>query len=47
MTDTRTPSGSVDTPTLVITGGIDRVGFPFESVLVTNTGELNVLSGGS
>ncbi len=47
MTDTSTPSGSVETPTLVITGGMDGVALPFESVPVTNTGELNVLSGGS
>jgi hypothetical protein len=46
VTETWIPSGSVDTPTLVITGGSDGVGFPFESVPVTNTGELKVLSGG-
>ena len=45
MTLTRCPSGSVDTPTLVNTGGSDREVWFSLSVTVTKTGEESVVSG--
>lgn len=45
VTDTNEPLAAVDTATLVITGGIDTVVCPFESVVEMNTGEVNVDSG--
>ena len=45
VTLTRWPSGSVDTPTLVNTGGSEIEVRFCESVTVTNTGEDNVVSG--
>ena len=41
----KSPSASVDTPVLVINGGIVNVVWPFESVVETKTGFESVVAG--